>query len=77
MESEIYPLAIYLDDPDVIFNREFFYNTPNHLADFLPESEAWRESIRLIQVADFRLAHHLELVMDDDAGLTVAYLEAD
>jgi hypothetical protein len=77
MESAIYPLAIYLQDPGVIFNRDFFYNTPSHLADFLPESEAWRESIRLIRVADFRLAHHLELVMDDDAGLTVAYLEAD
>jgi hypothetical protein len=77
MESAIYPLAIYLQDPGVIFNREFFYNTANHLADFLPDSEAWRESIRIIRVADFRAAHHLELVMDDEAGLTVAFLEAD
>jgi hypothetical protein len=77
MESEIYPLAIYLQDPGVIFNREFFYDTANHLADFLPDSETWRECIRLIQVADFRAGHHLDLVMDDDAGLTVAFLVAD
>jgi len=77
MESEIYPLAIYLQDPGVIFNREFFYNTANHLADFLQDSETWFKCIRLIRVADFRAGHHLELVMDDDAGLTVAFLEAD
>jgi hypothetical protein len=77
MESEIYPLAIYLQDPGVIFKREFFYDTSNSLADFLPDSETWRECIRLIRVADFRPGHHLELVMDDDAGLTVAFLDPD
>jgi hypothetical protein len=43
----------------------------------LPDSETWRECIRLIRVADFRPGHHLELVMDDDAGLTVAFLDPD
>lgn len=77
MESEIYPLAIYLQDPGVVFNRDFFYTTPNHLTDFLPDSQVWSESIRLIRVADFRLGHHLDLVMDDDAGLTVAFLVSE
>ena len=75
MESEIYPLAIYLEDPEAVFNREFFYNTPNQLAKYLPEEASWGDSVRLIRVASFRPNHHLKLVMDDEAGLSVAYLE--
>jgi hypothetical protein len=75
VESNIYPLAIYLDDEDVIFNRDFFENTPNCLTRFLPEQAAWEASLRVIEVASFRPEHHIELVMDDEAGKSVAYLE--
>ena len=37
VESNIYPLAIYLDDEDAIFNRGFFYDTPNNLTAYLPK----------------------------------------
>ena len=77
VESEIYPLAIYLEDPGVIFNREFFYNTPNQLPEYMPEESSWSECIRLIRVDSFRPDHHLDLVMDDEAGQTVAYLVPD
>ncbi len=83
VESNIYPLAIYLDDQEVCFNRDFFYLTPNHLAEFLPDagkssdSQAPAKCLRLISVADFRPGHHLELVMDDEAGRSVAFLELD
>ncbi len=78
VESEIYPLAIYLDDPDVIFNRDFFYNTPNQLLDFLPNQSKLLDSLRLIQVSFYRPNHHLSLVMDDEQdGRTVAFLMED
>lgn len=77
MESQIYPIAIYLQDPEVIFNREFFYETPNCLAQILPQEAGWQECIRLIRVADFRDNHHLEIIMDDEAGVSVAYLAPD
>jgi hypothetical protein len=77
VESNIYPLAIYLDDPDVQFNRPFFYDTPNQLEAFLPEAADCAETIRLIEVASFRPAHHLELVMDDEKGQALAYLVPD
>ena len=77
VESEIFPLAIYLEDPEVIFNREFFYNTPNQLAEYLPEEASWSDCIRLIRVDSFRPDHHLKLVMDDEAGQSVAFLVAD
>jgi hypothetical protein len=77
VESDIYPLAIYLDDEDVVFNREFFYNTSNCITKFLPDQENLVDCLRIIKVADFRHGHHLELVMDDEAGRSVAYLERD
>jgi len=77
MESQIYPIAIYLQDPEVIFNREFFYKTPNCLVQILPQEAGWQECIRLIRVADFRANHHLEIIMDDDAGVSLAYLAPD
>jgi hypothetical protein len=77
VEANIYPLAIYLDDPDAEFNRPFFYGTPNRLKAVLPEAIDCAETIRLIEVASFRKASHLELVMDDDKGEAQAYLVPD
>lgn len=78
VESQIYPLAIFLDDPSAVLNREFFYETPNRLAEFLPGAVQpdWplAGSLRLIAVNDFRQNAVLRLVMDDDKGRAVAYL---
>jgi hypothetical protein len=77
VESNIFPLAISLDDEDAVFNRNFFDSTPNHIANFLPVEANIRCCLRLIKVADFRPGYHLELVMDDSAGVSVAFLERD
>ena len=77
VEANIYPLAIYLDDPDIQFNHAFLYGTPNKLADYLPEAEDCSETVRLIEVDSFRPDSHLELVMDDEKGEGVAYLVPD
>jgi hypothetical protein len=77
VESNIYPLAVDLEDPDVIFKREFFYQTPNQLSKMMPALSELEECLRVIRVASFRPNHHLELVMDDLAGKSAAFLEAD
>jgi hypothetical protein len=77
VEANIYPLAIYLDDPDATFNRAFLYDTPNHLETVLPEASECTGTLRLVEVASFRPGHHLELVMDDDKSQAVAYLVPD
>jgi hypothetical protein len=77
VESNIYPLAIYLDDEDVIFQRDFFYKTENQLARLLP-NDAWLSSaLRVIAVSDYRSGWHMDLVMDDDQGRAVAFLAPD
>jgi hypothetical protein len=77
VESNIFPLAIYLDDEDTIFNRVFFHETPDALARVLPPEKDIPDCLRLIEVSSYRPYHHLELVMDSDTGQSVAFLERD
>jgi hypothetical protein len=74
MEADIYPLAIFLDDKETLFNRDFFYSTPNRLLEFITINERLLPILRLIAVKDFRSNHHLDLVMDGEKGRAVAYL---
>jgi hypothetical protein len=77
MEAQIYPLAIPLDEKNIIFNREFFYASADNLAEFVDARQPVARSLRLIEVAAYRPGYHLELVMDDERGQAVAYLAAD
>jgi len=74
MEAQIYPLAVYLDDEDVVFNRDFFYETPNRLKDWLKVERGVGRSLRLIDVEDYRPGSRLTLVMDDEQARAVAFL---
>ncbi len=77
MEARIYPLAVFLDDPDVVFERDFFYSTPNRVGDWISLDKALLESLRLIAVEDYRAGHHLCLIMDNDQSRAVAFLESN
>lgn len=77
MEAQIFPLAVNLDEPDVSFRRDFFYDSPNRIARWIKCNEATCQVIRLITVSDYRPGYHLDLAMDDEAGLAVAYLSPD
>jgi hypothetical protein len=77
MEASIYPVAVNLDKQDTLFNRSFFYNTPNSLQDYQAVRQDLAESICLISVSAFRLGFHLELVLDDEKGQSIAYLVPD
>ena len=76
MEAQIYPLAINLDDRDVIFQKDFFYSTPNHLIEWCPNvDETLLKTLRLVEVDDFAPGQHLTLVMDDNESRAVCFLE--
>ena len=77
VESNIYPLNVNLDDREAVFNRRFFYKTPNHLADFIRPDEALLNALRLVKVADFCPGYSITLVMNDDAGKALAFLQED
>ena len=77
MEAQIYPLAIFLDDKDILFNHDFFYKTPNKALKFISIDKRLTRSLRLLAVKDFRRNHHIDLVMDGQKGRAVAYLVPD
>ncbi len=77
VESNIYPLNVNLDDHDAVFNRGFFYRTPNHLGDYMRADNTLMEALRLIQVEDFSSKCSLSLVMNDEANKAVAFLKED
>jgi len=77
MEAHIYPLAVFLDDKEVIFNHDFFYETPNKVLKFININKHLTQTLRLLAVKDFRSGHHMDLVMDGQKGRAVAYLVPD
>ena len=74
LESQIYPLAIYLDDTATVFNRKFFYQTPNRLSEWVPAEEKIQRSLRLIRVKDYRPDAIIRIVMNDDMGQAMAFI---
>lgn len=75
MEANIYPLGVFLDDNDTIFNRDFFYKTPNRLAEFISvETPRITAALKLIAVTDYRPNAHVELIMDANKSRAVAFL---
>ena len=75
VESNIYPLNINLDDQDTVFNQDFFYKTPNHLSDFIRSDEGLQNALRLIKVEDFSPGRSITLIMNDDVGKALAFLQ--
>jgi len=77
LESQIYPLAIHLDNPENTFRREFFYDTPDRLSEWVPEPPELAASLRLVRVKDYRPGHHLEIIMSDEKSVAIGLLRPD
>ena len=72
LEGQIFPLATYIGEDD--FNRTFFYETPNRLAEWIEVEPVLFDLLRLIKVSDYLEGHHLELIMNGEAGWATAFL---
>lgn len=77
IEQQIYPLAIFMDDVESVFNEAFFKETPNCVDEWITIDPKIRSSLKVIKVSDFKPAHHLRIVMSDEKSQAVAYLERD
>jgi hypothetical protein len=63
-----------LDDEQAVFNRNFFYNLPNHLTEMIPADADMQSSLRLIRVSDYRPGSSLRLLMNEEKSLALAYM---
>jgi hypothetical protein len=73
VEGNIYPLPLFPDDRDAIFDEEFIMDATNLLAKLLPDDKQHAGLIRIIDVeaeADERL---LTIVMDSEEDEAVGY----
>lgn len=73
IESNIYPLAVYLNDPGTVFAKDFLDQTPNDDTFFLPSKEVKSDCIHVIDVKAARPGYNLNLVMDPESNNVIAY----
>jgi hypothetical protein len=69
VESQIYPLAVYPDQPGDLLNEEFFNRAKNQLAALLPEAADYADALKVFHVPGERPGCSLEIHMDGERAL--------
>jgi hypothetical protein len=69
VESQIYPLAVYPEEPGDHLNWDFIKQAENQLSKFIPEQTKATRCIKVIHIPTERPDYHLELIMDGQSGL--------
>lgn len=75
VEARIYPLPLFPAERDVIFQRAFFEDTPNALADLSPQDAEYVEYVKVIDVSATTRGRRLQIVMNEERGEALAYLK--
>jgi hypothetical protein len=74
VEAQIFILPLALDHPDTELNEAFLDDAENLLGELLPQDEEWSPILKVIDVPANAAGQTLNLVMDGDAGLAMAWL---
>jgi hypothetical protein len=69
VESQIYPLAVNLEEPGDYLNMDFIRQSENQMPKFIHEPTKATHCIKVIHVPTERPDHHLEIIMDGQSGL--------
>jgi hypothetical protein len=77
LESQIYPLALHMDDPRTYFNEDFFDKSPNHSNEFIQADPKFLHCLRLINVEDYAPGCKIKILMRSDISRAVAFLVPD
>jgi hypothetical protein len=76
VESNIYPLSVYPNDPNVVFHWEFFEKAPNHLSALLPKDSHYADYIRVIDIPETSQGKFLRVLMNAEENRALGYLRA-
>jgi len=74
VESNIYPLSVYPNNPTAIFNWQFFRETANQLPNLLPQDSSYADYIKVINVPDASSDKFLRVVMNAEEKNALGYL---
>jgi hypothetical protein len=69
VESQIYPLVVYPEEPGDHLNRDFIQQAENQISKFISEPPKAAACIKVIHVPTERPGYQLELIMDGQKGL--------
>ncbi len=74
IEDSIRYLPLYPDDPETVFNKEFFTSQENMLSELLPNCENLVDVLRVIDISKSTDGKELQIYMNADAAKAVAVL---
>jgi Pyruvate phosphate dikinase, AMP/ATP-binding domain len=69
VEAQIYPLALYPDEPGEFLNWSFLTEAKNVLASLVPRAAHYADCVKVIHVPAEREGHRLEILMDGERAL--------
>ena len=69
VEAQIFPIAVYPEEPGDWLNQEFIEHSQNCLAALLPDDESYADTIKVIHIPSERKGCRLDIVMDSKQGL--------
>jgi hypothetical protein len=69
LETQIYPLAVYPEEPKDHLNWDFISQSKNQMPKLFPEQTKASRCIKIIHIPAERPGYHLEIVMDGEIGL--------
>ncbi|NLE45306.1 MAG: phosphoenolpyruvate synthase [Chloroflexi bacterium] len=75
VETHIYPVPLFVDEPETIFNTVFFRQATNSLSALQPEDAQYSQYIQVIDVPAVTRGRFVELVMHSDQEKALAYLK--
>jgi len=74
VEAEIAYLPLYPDEEGNIFNEEYLRNSPNALAEILPERAGLEHVVRVVHVPALSGGRTMDVIMDGEEGQALAHL---
>jgi hypothetical protein len=69
VESQIYPLAVYPEEPGDLLNWDFIQQADDQISTYISEPTKARQCIKVIHIPTERPGYLLELLMDGQSGL--------
>ena len=77
VEANIYPLPLYPDDPETIFNEDFFQSAPNCLSEILPADARFEQYIKVIDVPATCGGAMLTVIMNSEEDRAMGFLKRE
>jgi hypothetical protein len=75
VEADIYPLALYPGEPNIVFNVAFLNGAGNQLPSMLPADASHAQYVHVIHIPSAAGGRYLNLIMNTDREKAIAYLE--